>query len=334
MNEAEAISRMIAPGTRKPNKWRNGIIQVHITRACDRACYACTQGSNLGGKPSMITLENFEVAVKSLQGYYGVVGIFGGNPAMHPLFPKLCEILEAYIPYENRGLWCNNPMGHGKLMSRIFNPHVSNLNVHQDQASFNEFKRDWPESKPFGLESDSRHAPVFASMIDLDVPEERRWELISNCDINHNWSALVGQFRGQPRAWFCEIAGAQSMLQQDLKCKACVGEGFNCQTCSGTGYSYPDTGVDPAVLVDGKKWWELPMTSYVDQVRTHCHNCAVPLRGYGQLANKEGQHEQTSKMYLPIFKPKRQRSVDLVSTPEDLGKPLDLMTDYVGNSKK
>lgn len=352
MNEQEALSRMLAPGTPKPNKWRNGIIQVHITRACDRACYACTQGSNLGGKPIMITPENFEVAVKSLSGYFGVVGIFGGNPALHPQFPLLCEILTKHIAYEHRGLWCNHPMGHGKLMSKVFNPAVSNLNVHQSQEAYDEFKRDWPTSRPFGLESDSRHAPVFASMVDMEVPTEKRWELISDCDINHHWSALVGQFRGKPRAWFCEIAGAQSMLQQDLKCKVCNGSGeqkelpdsdnamifgrYDTRPCDACfdGYVYPDTGLDPGQLYDGKLWWQLPMQSYVHQVRQHCHHCAVPLRGYGQLANLEGQHEQTTRTYLPIFKPKRQRPVDLITSPEELGEPLQLATDYIGNGKK
>src|SRR5262245_32087502 len=100
MTEQECLNKMVAPGTRRPGKYRQGVIQIWVTRACDKSCYNCTQGSNLGGKPGMITPEQFEVAVQSLVGYFGVVGVFGGNPAMHPQFEGLCEILAKYIPRE------------------------------------------------------------------------------------------------------------------------------------------------------------------------------------------------------------------------------------------
>lgn len=310
MIREEAISKMIAPGQRRKGKWRDGVIQIHITRACDRACYSCTQASNLLLKPDFITLENFEIAVKSLVGYFGVVGMFGGNPALHPDFPELCNILAKYIPREQRGLWCNNPMKHGKLMSTIFNPKHSNLNVHQSQEAYNAFKRDWPECKPCGLNEDSRHSPVYASMIDMDVPESQRWELISKCDINHHWSAMIGQFRGQPRAWFCEIAGGQAMLMQNDP-------------------EYPDTGIYP-----DQGWYRKPLIDFANQIDQHCHNCAVPLKGRGQLANSTTDKEQTTKYYLPVFKPKHNREVEVVESADQLGTPLGLMTDYIGNSKK
>jgi len=310
MIKQDAINRMIAPGQRRKGKWRDGVIQIHLTRACDRSCYSCTQASNLLIKPDFITLENFEIAVKSLVGYFGVVGIFGGNPALHPQFPEICEILAKYIPREQRGLWCNNPMKHGKLMSQIFNPRHSNLNVHQSQEAYNAFRRDWPESKPCGLTEDSRHSPVYASMIDMDIPEEQRWELISKCDINHHWSAMIGQFRGQPRAWFCEIAGGQAMLMQNDP-------------------DYPDTGIYPT-----EQWYKKPIVDFSDQIEQHCHRCAVPLKGRGQLANSTTDKEQTTKYYLPVFKPKHNREIELVESAEQLGTPLGLMTDYIGNSKK
>src|SRR5262245_40683977 len=125
------LSKMKAPNDARPT-WRGGVLQIHITRACDLACTACTQGSNLGGKPTIMTLENFERACESLRGYNGVVGIFGGNPTLHPKFKAICEILTRIIPYEQRGLWSNNLREHGGLCRRTFNPSVSNLNVHAD----------------------------------------------------------------------------------------------------------------------------------------------------------------------------------------------------------
>src|SRR5215831_7074969 len=104
---------MKAPSDRRLGIWRGGILQIHITRACDQACFHCTQGSNLGGKPIVMSLEHFEQACDSLKDYFGVVGIFGGNPCMHPRFGEICEILRVKIPYKQRGLWTNNLRGNG-----------------------------------------------------------------------------------------------------------------------------------------------------------------------------------------------------------------------------
>ena len=75
MNADEAISKMKFPSDRRPSIWREGVLQVWVTRACDKSCFGCTQGSNLAGKPGMITVEQFEEALISLEGYFGIVGM-------------------------------------------------------------------------------------------------------------------------------------------------------------------------------------------------------------------------------------------------------------------
>lgn len=311
-SEAVALSRMISPGIRRPGAYRGGIVQIHITRACDKSCYGCTQGSNLAGKTGFISLELFEQAVVSLSDYFGVVGIFGGNPALHPKFDVLCEILRKHIPYERRGLWCNHPKGWGKAMAETFCPGVSNLNVHLDKEAYDEFKRDWPQSMPFGLEKDSRHAPVYVAMKDVIADESERWSLISNCDINKNWSSMVGVFRGSLRAWFCEIAGAQSILHQYEP-------------------DYPDTGIH---VTPG--WWRESMTRYAEQVRLHCHSCGVPLRGHGSLAMGEGGVEQVSAAHKEIYRPKRVgREVQFVELRSQISEQaLGSVVKYIQNSER
>lgn len=372
MNEQQALAKMVAPGTPRPGKYRQGVIQIWVTRACDKACFGCTQGSNLRGRPGMMTPEQFEQAVLSLKGYWGVVGVFGGNPAIHPQFPELCLILQQHIPYEQRGLWCNNPLGHGRIMRETFNPSVSNLNVHLDRKAYDEFKRDWPECNPVGLTQDSRHSPPYVAMKDvlkkpchlcratgnlrlsdlIDVgqsddeieivqdemgkcpfcngtgqiyDEEKAWELISDCDINKHWSAMIGVFRGEVRAWFCEIAGAQAMLHQHEP-------------------DYPDTGVrietwkEPGKLVKvDNTWWMQPMEFFADQVRKHCHECSVPLRGYGELAQRQdGGQEQVSETHAGIYHSKvKGRPVQIVTTLDELrAQSLGTFTHYLQNSRR
>lgn len=309
MTESECLDRMVPPGKVRPGKQGGGVMQIWLTRACDKACFGCTQGSNLGGKPGMITVQQFYEACHSLRGYFGIVGIFGGNPAMHPQFEEICSIAREFFPQRQLGLWCNHPKGKGAAMRRTFNPAASNLNVHMDREAYDEFRRDWPECHPFGLDKDSRHSPVYVSMTDVGVPEPERWGLISNCDINQHWSAMIGVFRGQLRGYFCEIAGAMSMLHQHEP-------------------GYPDVGLP---VTPG--WWQRPMTDFKDQVRLCCHDCGVPLRGRGELAvtNPEGT-EQVSATHHAVFKPKKPgRHVELVTLRTQLGATVAKTTDYLGN---
>lgn len=322
MNEQECLRRMVAPGTPRKGKWRGGVIQVWVTRACDKACFGCTQASNLGGDPGLITTEQFGQALTSLKGYFGVVGVFGGNPAKHPDFPELCRLVRKHVPYEQRGLWCNNPMSvaNAQAMRATFNPAVSNLNVHLDRDAYLLFREHWPEAKPFGLENDSRHAPPYVAMKDVGITEEERWDLISDCDINQHWSAMIGVFRGELRAWFCEIAGAQSMLHQHEP-------------------DYPDTGteIDHPEAWRGKPWWQWNMSAFADQVRKHCHECGVPLRSAGSLSQDEtGGVEQVSETHLGVYKTKRRgRRVELITVREELESGrIATVTDYVGNAKR
>lgn len=305
MNEQEAISRMVAPGTPREGKWRRGVMQIHLTRSCDLACSNCTQGSQFGGKADFISLQNFETALQSLKGYFGLIGIFGGNPALHPEFDKICNILSRYFPKEQCGLWCNHPRGKARIMRQTFNPSMSNLNVHLKQEAYDEFKRDWPECHPFGLEKDSRHSPVHGNMSNFVPEESDRWKLISNCDINQHWSAMICQFRGELRAFFCEIAGSQAILNQ-----------YNKQ--------YPDTGM-PVTL----GWWRKPMEEFTDQVRFHCHRCLVPLRGHGALAQKE--HVTTITEEYKHLKPKGAHGLEILTEGDDIHVERNrLVTQYLG----
>jgi len=301
-------STMKAPRDRRP-VWRGGVLQIWVTRTCDRACFGCTQGSNLGGRPAMITVDQFRTACRSLRNpdYWGVVGIFGGNPCTHPEFPELCRVMREEIPRRQRGLWSNNLNGHGAVCRATFNPRVSNLNVHQDQAAYDEMRREWPRANVKGLDGDSRHGPPYVAVQDVVEDEAERWRLIGACDVNQNWSAMICVFRGELRAYFCELAGAQAMLH-------------------GHESDYPDLGHP---VTSG--WWDRPMEAFDAQVRYHCMACGIPLKGHGALANA-GPAEQVSKTHQGIYKPKvRGRGVQLVTLRTELGPPLGCATNYIEN---
>jgi len=234
-----------------------------------------------------------------------------GN-CVHPHFAEICEILrDSWVPFEQRGIWCNHPKGKGAIMRETFNPAVSNLNLHLDQSAYEEFARDWPECEKVlkGHDTDSRHSPVYVAMKDVIDDESKRWDLISKCDINRHWSAYIGTFRGELRAWFCEIAGAMSRIHQEDP-------------------NYPDTGIP---VTPG--WWKKPMTEFAHQVRKHCHDCGIPLRGYGSLA-VNGEFEQVSKTHVDVYLPKiKGREVQLVGSIGEIdAHKLNKATDYIENS--
>lgn len=280
---------MKAPADRRP-VWRSSVIQIQVTRACDLACTHCTQGSNLGGKPAMMTIEEFEIACQSLAGFGGVVGVFGGNPALHPHFDELCKIMRAYFPFEQRGLWCNNLRGKGAHARITFNPKHSNINVHLNSDAYEEFKRDWPEAlsaRPdhttAGLTTDSLHSSPWVALKDVIPDEAERWELIGKCTVNQFWSALVGVVPGRGlRAYFCEIAYAQAALHAEASDAA----------------DWPDTGLEVR-----PGWWKLPMAAFEAQARLHCQACGIPLNRQGQLAIG-GEREEFSETHRHIARPK------------------------------
>lgn len=301
---------MKMPGDKREGVWRTGVLQIWITRACDLSCVGCTQGSNLAGKPGMMTTEQFFHACESLMKptpYFGVVGMFGGNPCVHPQFEELCWILRKWVPFEQRGLWSNNLNGHGVTCRKTFNPDVSNLNVHQSVEAAQEMLRDWPLCQPKGLFEDSRHSPPFVAMQDMeDMTDEERWQLIGDCDVNQRWSALIGVFRGELRGWFCELAGSQSMLHENE-------------------HDYPDTGIE---IEPG--WWRRPREDFDRQIRYHCFACGIPLRGHGDLANN-GTTEHVSKTHERIYRLKRPagRTVNLITRRADLGPVVSAATQYL-----
>lgn len=288
-----ALKAMKAPGDPRRG-WH--VLQIMITRACRKSCFSCTQGSNLAGKPAFMSVEDFERAVISLDGFPGTIGVFGGQPTLHPQFPEICRIMRARVSYLHRGLWTNSLSGHGKTCRITYNPARSNLNVHMDRADYDEIARDWPEALTArrehienGLTTDSVHTAPFVAMQDVMPDEDARWKIISECDVNQTWSAAIGHIPGRGlRAYFCELAYAQAALHADDP-------------------EWPDLGmtVEPG-------WWRRPIEDFAGQVYLHCHSCGIPLRRPGQAAIG-GTTEEFTQTHAFIARPKaRGREVAFV----------------------
>jgi hypothetical protein len=302
------LNKMVAPSQKRLGIWMGGVCQLMVTRGCDLACVSCSQGSNLGGKIEVMTPEQFETAVLSLDGYFGIYGCFGGNPTVSKYFEDYCRILRSHVPFRQRGLWSNNLRGKGAHARITFDPSHSNLNVHMNKDAYDEFWETWPESRPYlkGLDTDSVHSSPWVAIKDVVLDEEERWKIISDCDVNKWWSSLVGLVPGRGlRSYFCELAYSQAVMHADDP-------------------DWPDVGlqVEPG-------WWRKPMADFEAQVLLHCHSCGIAMRRPG-LPAITGTHEEFSKTHEFIARPKvKSRPVEIVTIGGLAERPERPSTQYL-----
>lgn len=250
----------------------NDIIQVVITRSCDLFnCSNCTQALPFRKDPQFMSLDCAEEALKSLEGWPGVVGMFGGNPCTHPQFQEMCWLWEKYVPINQRGLWTNNLLGKGKIASQTFIDGVSrfNFNVHTNGAAAEEMRRYYPKTMVYGEHKRSTHGNLLGYYKDYGVNDKDWFEARERCDINQKWSAGIyarwlwdknndpevsQDFKVQkPLVYFCEVAGAID------------------------GVTGENNGL-PAI----KDWWRKPIGDFARQIGRCCdRNCVVPLKYRG-----------------------------------------------------
>lgn len=117
-----------------------------------------------------------------------VIGIMGGEPLLHPHFPKLVEIMAAKVPKQHRGLWTGLPLlqhRHRDLIRDSFR--YVNHNTHEP-PSFHQ-------------------APLVAVADVIDDPAEQA-RLIDQCWMQKTWSSSI-----TPKGFFfCEVAAAMDAV--------------------------------------------------------------------------------------------------------------------------
>lgn len=263
-----------------PTDKKNDTIQILVTRACDLFnCSNCTQLLPFRRDTLHMSPDVFRAALRSLEGWPGVRGIFGGNPCTHPKFHDLMQILVEEVPNQRqRGIWTNNLMKHGELVREVFYPHGRfNLNAHASPEAAAEIDR-WLPGKLIETSRNrpSWHSPILLDYHDYDISEAEWSELRESCDINHTWSAAIMERDGAAFVYFCEVAGALDGIRGE------------------------NNGL-PAV----PGWWREKMPYFESQVRNCCDKgCGVPLRRLGHL-DRDDTYD-----YSPGFGPLVQITLD------------------------
>lgn len=210
--------------------------QICVTSACwpKPACSNCTRLLGHETKRYYMSPDQFEQAVKVAKSFINhsppdigyrvnrpddpkklirkkVLGIFGGEPLMHPQFPDLVDILCEHVPNEvNRGLWtsydwANGESKHwGKYKDQVLKLLGPNLNG--SVCSMEGGYLNWnmhEESQPCD------HSPVLVAAQDMIKDEVKRWDTIAKCWIQTEWSAAYAlDYNEELKFYFCEVASS------------------------------------------------------------------------------------------------------------------------------
>ena len=175
-------------------------IQIEITNHCHNKCSNCTRLVGHHAKPYFMEMGWFKKCVDAMAGsgegdplrWPGLVGFLGGEPLLHPDFEAMCRYAASKFPKLQLGLWTCLPEGFQKYREVIVDTfaHIF-INDHSRQ--------------------DVLHTPILVKPTSTPLEPWVVDVLQDKCWIQNSWSASMNP-RG---AFFCEVAGALSMLLQD-----------------------------------------------------------------------------------------------------------------------
>ena len=268
-----AIAKMRSP-------YEMSIICVDVTNKCDLACSNCTRLLENQDALWEMTPDNFRTALRSLKDYPGIIAMIGGNPAMHRNYKELCRIFVEEVPERRqRGLWTNNVFKHEKVSKQIFG--VFNLNPHGEERGIRSLKEltSLADQTVWYHEQHSDHSPLLTAAKDL-FDEEEMWKRISECDINQHWSATIIQNKGNPRAYFCEVAASFDLARGE------------------------DHGIE---LTPG--WWRKNIREFRDQIERFCPGCGVPARLKGHMDYEQVDTYSRSNSDIALKSLQRNRKI-------------------------
>jgi hypothetical protein len=288
-----------------PTEKKNDTIQIEVTRSCNLySCSNCTRLLPFRQDTLHMSVDVFRQALRSLKGWRGIRGVFGGNPCSHPKFADLMQVLVEEVPDQRqRGIWTNNLMKHGSLVRDVFYPLGRfNLNAHADGAAAAEIDR-WLPGKliPTSRDRASWHSPILLDWRDMGLSESEWVAARETCDINQTWSAAILERDGQPFAYFCEVGGALDGMR-------------------GENHGIP--------AVEG--WWRRGMDGFGDQVAQCCdRGCGVPLRRLGHKDIEDTYDYSAS--FIPLVNGKLKPGKVSGVLHDDMAPVVtDRVTDYQG----
>ena len=261
---------------------QNRCIQILVTNKCEHKCADCSEFvSHIPEeKQFYISLGVFEKALQSLEDFNAQIGIFGGNPLLHPLFATMMEIYKKHVYLKcRREIWCSKG---GKLWDRyesvlkdVFYPELITYNEHTDQYAC--------YHQPVHIAADEVFDGNVTGNPGADI--QLMWKLIDNCWVQQRWSSIISPLGAYP----CEVMAARAMV---------LGK--------------------PAGLPIDKGWWKRPITDWQYQINQLCPKCSMCLPVPEKMRDNEDFDtvspywlRELEKVDSPRIKQKKYRVYDI-----------------------
>jgi hypothetical protein len=137
-----------------------------------------------------MSLEQFEEALKSYQGFNGLIGIIGGEPLMHPKFREMCELIRKYYPPTKMHLFTAIDPAKSKFRDII--PSTFYYIAYHAHDKEDEFS----------------HQPLTIAIKDVVEDEKLKDELIDKCWLQEKWCCTITD----DGAFFCEVGASIAKL--------------------------------------------------------------------------------------------------------------------------
>lgn len=202
------------------------VIQIDVTNACPHNCSNCTRFCGHHKKPFFMSFETFKKAVNSLDGYVGTIGIMGGEPTLHPEFPRMAKYLAAKKPAKHSDEMLRPQQNfvdgiHDLEFEHTF-PYPCNKGMRQTingpglwssiGRNYKKYYEIIQDTMQYQILNDHLnevyHQPALISRKSLGIPDNEWKNLRDSCWVQNRWSATI-----TPKgAFFCEVAGALDML--------------------------------------------------------------------------------------------------------------------------
>lgn len=305
------------------------IIQIDITNMCPEHCSNCTRALDHHKKRFIMSLDDVEKALQSLAKFpYGapkdwrrkLVGLIGGEPMVHPNFPDVVDLMIKYIPNRNRrGLWTSFHWDDATLthkwngreynvkeqVQRLLGP-TPQWNMKGPASRWgcgyiNNNTHDYhlDQTRPEGDRIVVKHPSILvASREVFEGDDKTLWEQAEGCNYQKTWSATIIPQNGKVVGYYCEVAAHLCLtFNQPLARERRYIDEEGREVVLPVGSRDPrfDVGLDVTQLIDGRQWWDQPMTwetlpngvrqptkdnVYRKQILTACPLCSgcVPLK--------------------------------------------------------
>jgi hypothetical protein len=167
------------------------VIHIEITNACNLECANCTRFVGHHKKPFMMDLDTVRLAISSLEGFPGGIGMMGGEPTIHPQFREICAAFREMIPDKNKRQFWTNGFKWKEYEEDIYETFYA-THIHYNDHTH----------------EDGVHQPLLIAAKDVVKDSELMWGLIDNCWVQTRWSGAITPKGG----FFCEVAAAQDYL--------------------------------------------------------------------------------------------------------------------------